>query len=60
MNETSQTTSSGANGGSRQRARVRAFEDRHARIGPQPRMELAVPDVDRDDARCAGLEQAVR
>ena len=42
-----------------QRARVRPLEDGHSRVGAQPRMELAVADVDRHDARRACLEQAV-
>ena len=59
MNETSQTTRSGANGSSVSDPRVRPLEDGDARVGAQARMELPVADVDRDDARRAGLEQAV-
>ena len=59
MNETSQTTSSGGNGSSSQLAGVHALEHGHARVGAELRVELAVADVERDDARRAPLEQAV-
>ena len=38
---------------------VRALEDGHARVLPQLRMKLPVPDVERDHPRGPGLEQAV-
>ena len=59
MNDTSQVTSCGANGSSVERARVRPLEHRHARVVADPRMELPVPDVERDHARGAALEQDV-
>ena len=40
-------------------ARVHALEDGHARVVAQPRMKLAVADVERDHVRRAVLEQAV-
>ena len=40
-------------------ARVHALEDGHARVVAQPRMQLAVADVERDHVRRAVLEQAV-
>ena len=43
-----------------QRSCVDAFEHGDAGIRPQPRMELAVADVDRDDAGSSRLQQAVR
>ena len=59
MNETSQTTSSGANGSAVSVPGVRALQHGHARVVAQPRVQLAVADVDRDHARGAALEQAV-
>ena len=43
----------------RQRARVDPFADEDARVGAQPPIELAVADVERDDAGRAALEQHV-
>ncbi len=59
MNETSQVTSSGANGSESTRPRVRPLEDRHARVVPQLGVELPVADVERDDARRTVLQEAV-
>src|SRR4051812_12043323 len=42
-----------------QRARVRSLEHRHARIGAQTRVQLAVADVDGDDPRGASLKEHV-
>ena len=59
MNETSQVTSCGANGSS---VSVRAFvrsSTVDARVVADPRMQLAVADVERDHARGAALEQHV-
>jgi len=52
MNETSQTTSCGAKGSS---VTLRAFvrSDDHARVFANPRVELAVTDVERDHTRRA-------
>src|SRR5262249_6988533 len=41
-------------------ARVDPLADHHPRVGAQPRVELAVADVDRVDAGGAALEQTVR
>ena len=41
-------------------ARVDALETDDARIGPQPPVELAVADVERDDAARAALRAARR
>jgi hypothetical protein len=40
-------------------ARVDAFERGHARVGREPRVQLAVADVDADDALRAALQQRV-
>ena len=42
-----------------ERPRVRALDDDHARIVPKTPVELAVADVERDDAARAALEQHV-
>ena len=60
MNETSHVTSDGRERKRAERARVRPLEHDHTGIAAQLRVELAVADVDRDDARGAALEQAVR
>ena len=60
MNETSATTSSGANGSSRSAARVRPLEHRDARVVAQARVQLAVADVERDHARRPALQEHVR
>ena len=59
MKETSQTASAGANGSSVERPRVRPLEHRHARVGAEARVQLAVADVERDHARRAPLEEDV-
>ena len=59
MNDTSQTTSCGANGRLGQFAGVGALEHGHARIVAEPRVQLAVADVEGHDARGAALEQDV-
>ena len=64
MNDTSIVTRSNsrASGGKcigRQVTRVRPFEDDHSRIAAQPPVELAVADVERDDARGAVPQQDV-
>ncbi len=59
MKETSQTASSRRERELGQRPRVRPLEHGHARIGAQPRVQLAVADVERDHARRAALEQDV-
>ena len=56
MNDTSMVTMSktprvGRKRVGRQRARVRPLEHDDARVGAQPPVELAVADVERDDAR---------
>ena len=46
----------------RREAASRAFlplEHRHARIGAQPKLQLAVGDIERDDVRGSALEQAI-
>ena len=64
MNETSIVTMSNARVGGqilgRQMARVHAFEDDDARVGAQPPVELAVADVERDDARARRAAAARR
>ena len=59
MNETSQVISAGANGSSVSVRALRALEHRHARVAAEPRVQLAVADVERDHARSAALEQHV-
>ena len=60
MNETSQVTSSGANGSSvSERAFVRSSTV-DPRVVPDPGMQLPVADVERDHPRGASLEQHVR
>ena len=49
----------GRKGVGRQRARVRAFEHDHARVGAQAPVELAVADVERDDAGGAVAQEDV-
>ncbi|KAG7666462.1 hypothetical protein KSW81_008411 [Nannochloris sp. 'desiccata'] len=44
----------------RQRSSVLALDDDHARVGPQRRIELPVPDIERDHAPRAALEQHLR
>ena len=56
MNDTSMVTMSNVARVGRkpiggQRARVHALDDRHARVAAQLPVELAVADVERDDAR---------
>ena len=43
-----------------QLARVRALEHGHARVGPQPFVQLSAADVEGDHARRASLEEDVR
>ena len=59
MNETSQATSSRRERQLGQLAGVHALEHGHARVVAQPRVQLAVADVERDHARGAALEQDV-
>ena len=64
MNETSMVTSSKRRQPSGRSSgvsvpRVDAFEDDDARVAAQPPVELAVADVERDDACGAALQQDV-
>ena len=59
MKETSQTTSSRRERELGERPRVRPFEHRHPRIRTQPRVQLAVADVERDHAIRAPLQEYV-
>ncbi len=42
-----------------ERSRVCAFEDHNAGIDPQLVRELAIPDVDRNNTRCAALKKTI-
>ena len=59
MKETSQTSRSGRTAARVELARVRPLEHGDARVVAQPRVQLAVADVDGDHARGAALEQEV-
>ena len=59
MNETSQTTSCGANGSEVEPADVRPLEDDHARVVANLRVQLPVADVERDDPRGPALQEDV-
>src|SRR5579871_246557 len=50
----------GREGKLRQRARVRPLHHRDPRVATKTRMELSVPDVERNHASCAALEEHVR
>ena len=60
MKETSHVTRSGCERQRGDLARVHALEHGHAWIVSEPWMQLAVADVERDDALRAPLEEDVR
>ncbi len=60
MNETSQVDEVGGERELGQLTGIRALEHGHARIVAQPLVELPAPDVERDHACSAALEQDVR